>query len=101
MDQEKIKALLKIKCPSCQKEVLVELANYLPILLNAYTSKDIEAAKLKLLEKIEEMDITNDAKKLAIDWINNEHNVISPGDIDLLAGEILENSQKNDIIGED
>lgn len=87
---EKIKSLGGGKCPHCSKEILIEMVNIPAQVAGIFSEENFKEAKIKVIEAIKEMKISEEEKTQAITWVGGEGIIFGPNEVD----EIIKNIQK-------
>ncbi len=77
-----IKAVAKIMCPNCSKEVLVSFRSYMPTIDWALKEEDLKTAKEKLKNGLEEISFIDPKKKEEIlSQLEQEEFMVGPEEI--------------------
>lgn len=87
---EKIKSLGNGKCPHCDKEILIEIINTPAQVAGTFSEESFKEAKVKVIEAINALEITDEEKAQAIAWASNESIIFGPNEVD----EIIKNIKK-------
>lgn len=82
MNDQDIKALIPIKCPHCQKDLVVEFITSAPRLAAVMTPETIEKAKSEALVRINALHLPGEISTPIVSWINNPETIFSPDDVD-------------------
>lgn len=84
---EKIRTLALTYCPNCHKEQYVEVEMTPPMVVATLSIEQIKDSRDKVRDEIAKMDISEEDKKQAFEWVNDENNVFGPTEIaDIIAG---------------
>ena len=92
MENQQIKSLTPIKCPCCDKDIIIELTANATQLTGIYTPEMLQEAKNDALGRIASLGFPDEFTKSTIDWINLPDTIFAPSDIE----EIINNIQKPD-----
>ena len=87
---ERIKALATGNCPHCSKEIFIEIINYPSQVAGIFSKENFEDAKKHVVEVIGAMDMSDEAKAQAKEWVENKDVLFGPNEIQ----EIINNIKK-------
>lgn len=85
---ENIKSINQNKCPHCGGEILIEFETPITTVIGVITRQHIEDAKKLLLDKVKNLDITDEEKKDVENWVNDPEVVFGPDDVESLISDI-------------
>lgn len=86
---EKIKTITPITCPHCQKDVFVASEFTPPTDVSVFTPSQAEDLKQSTIRAVNDLPISDEAKKPTIDWLLDEDTLIAPGDMAKILDELL------------
>ncbi len=81
MDKEIIKVLAPIVCPDCGKTVYIELQIVPPTITKILTKDNINIAKQKVEEAINEK-LTGEKQAAALEWLHKDDTAFSEDDVE-------------------
>jgi len=90
MKNNEIKSLIPIECPHCKKGMMIELNTFGPEFKSIQTPETLTKAKNDAIIKIAELEIPDENKKQAIEWINDPETVITEDGIESLIETVKE-----------
>ena len=90
MQSDEIKSIIPIECPHCSKQVIVEFNTPGPQLTSVMTPEIMNKAKLDAVAKIAKLSIPAEARKQAIEWLNEEETVVTPDGIETIMKNLEE-----------
>ena len=83
MKENEVKGLTPIKCPHCEKDIVIETVMG-QRLVGVFSIEMLEESKKETVKRIEELNISEESKKSVIDWVQNPETLFSPNDVDLI-----------------
>ena len=93
LDNE-IKALAPIKCPHCEKLMMLEFTTSAPKITDVITPEMIDQAKAQAVQQIMDLKGDPDNTNFTIEWIKNPETIFGPNDITEIV-ESFKNQNKN------
>jgi|GEM_PF-3427914 len=90
MQSDEIKSIIPIECPHCGKQVIVEFNTPGPQLTSVLTQETMEKAKTDAIAQIANLSIPVEAKKQAVDWLNEAETVVTPDGIETIIKNLEE-----------
>lgn len=94
-NNQNVKMFILSKCPCCEKNIYLSVTFGTPNLQKIYKEEDLSEAKKTLKEKILKEGFKDTI--LAMEWINNEDNIIAPEDVDNIIQQLRDNENKIEI----
>lgn len=93
MENNLIKAITKLTCPHCEKEIYVESQMEPPTIASVFTDDQYDGAKADCLTRIETLTIDDEKKKAVVDWINDPKTIFAPSEVENIILSLLNPEQ--------